>query len=495
MSEIKIFVSYSHSDLEPRPGFDESRVGQILADIKYELRCHSERSPYRIVRDVEQLLNVSDIVSNEIQQAIDECDIGLLLLSENYCASDSCKQEFVQLLESGKPLILVEAEKIWGNEIGHLLTAYEKEVAKILSAHFWGVEDQAAVQYGWPMPHRDNPERQKKYYDAVHLVKTGIVSRSKDILMERGTSALNSISDECYSVFLACPTADVKPYADKLEGTLTDCGHSVFRFDPELVLSTNQKLEFILSGVLKRCDVYVQMLGALPGRRISERDSSPLVLLQYEIATSQGKPNHTWRSRDFDISECDSDYASFLNSTGSHLTSFEDFEQYLVKKIEDVLAKKRTGTKREQLRSKQQRKTPLPMVAIDAADTDVELAQKLTRALMDYVYVDTLPFEVDRKIIAESVDVHDAIVIAYGKDAASQKRAKSHFNFIRRHKSDLEKNSFELAVGDAAPETAPPCPRGPDVHIISVDNEVDESAICSFLDRLGIDVVNSNGTS
>jgi hypothetical protein len=36
--KIKIFVSYAHADIMPRPGFNDSRVGHILRDIKFDLR-------------------------------------------------------------------------------------------------------------------------------------------------------------------------------------------------------------------------------------------------------------------------------------------------------------------------------------------------------------------------------------------------------------------------------------------------------------------------
>src|SRR4051794_27148683 len=110
MRQLKLFISYSHADLKPRPGFTDSRVGRIMQELKYELRCGSSGSRFKIVRDVEMFV-VSDNFRDKISDAIAACDMAVVFLSEDFCCSQECEAEFIQLLEAGKPLFLVESER------------------------------------------------------------------------------------------------------------------------------------------------------------------------------------------------------------------------------------------------------------------------------------------------------------------------------------------------------------------------------------------------
>ena len=148
MPQVKMFVSYAHADFVPPPGgYKESRAAQILNDIKYGLNCHSARSRFKILRDAEQLLHASNSIHETLDKAIDECDMALLLLSENYCASEECAREFTRLLRLRKPLFLVEMEDVWSQSATYL-EEYRREVREILASHFWGIVDGKKVRYG-----------------------------------------------------------------------------------------------------------------------------------------------------------------------------------------------------------------------------------------------------------------------------------------------------------------------------------------------------------
>ena len=43
---------------------------------------------------------------------------------------------------------------------------------------------------------------------------------------------------------------------------------------------------------------------------------------------------------------------------------------------------------------------------------------------------------------------------------------------------------MEIAFGDASPAGGVPCPSGPDIHVIRVDDDVDPVSMTAFLESL-----------
>jgi hypothetical protein len=483
MSQLKMFVSYAHADFVPRPGYKESRTGQILSDIKHELNCHASRSRFKILRDAEQLLSPSDSIHATLDAAMRDSAMALILLSENYCASEECAWEFSRLLELRKPLFLVEAEDVW-SEFAHHLEPHRLQAREILAVQFWGIVEGRKSIYGYPLPHSEESRHKQLYFDNLEVLTSSIKTRANELL-GRDPPPPPPPGGKC-TIFLACPTADVKPEAHRLQKAMEADGHSVHPFDPKVDVKEGANPEEVIAALVKARDVYVQLLGGVPGRKLSAQSELPLVPAQFRIASATGVQIHTWRQPDFDVSECDPAYAEFLNGLTSHVMPYEEFEQYLRRKVNDISATRNLNDQRTQRIEKQQSRERLPLMAIDVAKSDGELANKIAKAFGKHVDVETLAFEIDRNALDEAVAVNDAVILGYGASEEGQKRAQSHFRIIRKKMADARAKQFELAVGDGAPATAPPCPRGPDVPIISVREEVDETAMREFLRRLGV---------
>jgi hypothetical protein len=489
MSQLKIFVSYAHADFEPRPGYKESRVGQILSDVKHELNCHASRSRFKILRDAEELLEPSDAIHAKLDEAMRDCAMALILLSENYCASEECAWEFSRLLELRRPLFLVETEDVW-SQFAHHLEPHRAQSREILAVAFWGTVEKGTANerkavFGYPLPHSEESQHKKPYFENMETLTTSIKKKANELLGRdiRPPAPAKPASGKC-TVFLACPTADVKPEAHRLQKALEAEGHSVHQFDPKVDVRDGDDPEQVIAGLIAGSDMYVQLLGGVPGRKLSAQSDLPLVPAQYRIASGTEVQTQTWRQPDFDVGECDPAYAEFLNGLGSHVTPYEEFERYLKKRVNDITEARSLTEQRMQKIEDQGGGEARPLMAIDVAKSDAELAKKIASAFGKHVDVSTLPFELTRSDLDEAVGVHDAVILGYGASEDGQNRAQSHFSIIRRKMADSRAKQLKLAVGDGAPPTAPPCPRGPDVPIIAVREEVDETAMMDFLRRL-----------
>jgi hypothetical protein len=489
MRQLKLFVSYCRADTEPRPGFNVSRVGRIMDEVKHELSCHSSRSRFKILRDVE-MVNVSENFRQKIQEAIAACDMAILFLSDNFCRSEECEAEFVQLVKAGKPLFLVETEPPFFNDGQDRIKKFREDVKDILFAKFWGIDnDQKPVRFGFPLP--DASITRDKYYQALDVLVTGLKARAAEL--PHAADDQDEDIQGRYAVFVACPTTDVKSEAMRLASTLEADGHSVRAFDPDLDVRDANSFSDVLSNALAKCDIYVQLLGVTPGRSVPGTNLR-LVRAQYEMAKKAGKLAFIWRGAEFDMEELAPDYAAFLKeiAPACQIGNFVEFEEYLKKKVSDIAALRRSEARRALRLQEPDVVASLPLVAIDAAPADRELAQKIADALAKYVNVDHLEYHLTGQSLADAVVDNNALILAYGLSTEGQKRTLAHFKLIRRPKSEFNFKGLELAVGNGAPSTAPPCPRGPNVHVISVADEVDSAAMCTFLRKLGVLIPQEN---
>lgn len=486
MPKLRIFVSYSHADAKERPGFKVSRLGLIMQELKYELGCHSDRSRFEVLRDVE-MTKVSDNFRVQIANAMDTCDVAILFISEEFSRSEECEAEFARLIELGKPLFLVEIEQVQLNDGENRIQKYRNKVRDIIFVRFWGTDDnQRSVRYGYPFP--DNVATRDKYDEALGQVVAGLKARALTLpqLPAGGAVPANGLPPQQagMAVFIACPATDVKPEAKRLATTMEAKKLVVRAFDPELDVQAGGNFAKAFSDGLAKCDAYVQLLGASPGKSVPESDLR-LVRAQYEIAKQAGKPTFIWRSASFDIDDLESGHAAFLKGISDcQVGNFVEFEDYLMKKLDDLAAQRRSGERRAA--KAQGRNAAVPFVAIDAARADSDLAQKIADALVNYVNVEHLDYDLTGQTLANAVVDNNALVLAYGNSTEGQKRTQAHFKLIRRPSGELNVSQLELAIGNGAPPTALPYPRGPNVHVITVADEVDSAEISNFLAKLGV---------
>jgi hypothetical protein len=323
----------------------------------------------------------------------------------------------------------------------------------------------------------------------MEKLTTGVKNRAAELLLTEGGTEQETYPR--HTVFMACPMLDVKPQATRLVDALKADGYSVHVFDPDLELRGAASIEDVLSRSLAKSDVYVQLLGPTPGRNVPG-SKWQLVRAQYETAKKLGKTLYLWRASGFDIdNECQPKHGAFLKDIAlvCNLRSYSEFETYLRKKLKDFMAQYQSEDRRAK-RAQAMSSKPWPLVAIDAARTDRELAEMITSALEKYVYIDSLDYDLTAEGLAEAVMDSNGLVLTYGKSREGQKRAQAHFKLVR--KAEGASKNVELAVGNGAPPTAPPCPRGPNVHVITVTEKVDTQEMFRFLKQLGVAMPQEN---
>lgn len=100
---LSIFQSYAHQDWKPAPAYTESRLEIFVDVIRQNLGANDHRRNVIWRRDSEGALRYGDDVDSTIEKIIDKCDVGLVILSKSYVASENCTKEFDLLVSSGKP--------------------------------------------------------------------------------------------------------------------------------------------------------------------------------------------------------------------------------------------------------------------------------------------------------------------------------------------------------------------------------------------------------
>src|ERR1043166_504960 len=313
MRQIKIFISCCHADVEHRPGYMESRVGRIMDEVRYDLARDSRRSPFKMLRDVE-IAKPSDNFREVLDRAMVECDMAIVFLSPSYCASEECEAEFVRLKNLNKPLFLVDTEPAWLTSDEHNLIAKHRHgLRDILFVQFWEEVNHSVVLFGYPLPNPSAPTI-SEYNQSLAKLVAAVWARAIRILANDGAQASDdarNARDARSTIFLACPTSDVRPYAARLATALEEDDHDAIIFDPELVLGRRHAFNEVVAKQLAECDAYVQLLGALRGKAVRDTELR-LVPAQYQMAIKSGKPIYLWQSSDFDVADCEPTYCTFL---------------------------------------------------------------------------------------------------------------------------------------------------------------------------------------
>ena len=487
--KISVFVSYSHADTRPRSIVDMSRLGVLMSDIKHDLGIHDGRSPFRILRDAEGTLTAGDDIDATVSAAIDAADVGLVFLSRGYCRSENCRFELQRLLEKGKRVILVELEEAWTTADYPEYDALRDRLSGDLRVMVWGTHDGLSRRYGDPLPNVKYSEFMSEYLEAERRIVDALYHARREIEAARGREAqaagrpepAGSAPDAPVNVVMAAPTSDVKAVADRLERAYVAAGVKVLRLDRT---EADRDPE-----AAKRCialgDVFVQVLGAFPGRRSEALGDRPVVIAQHDIAVDAGIEVSAWVAADFDMAECGEEYAAFLGRVVTHRTSFEDFETYTLRLVKDRQSLRDASDRRSRVRNFAG--GDVPLVSIDAAEVDADLRDRIKDALEKHVYVDCIHYETEMETLHEAVQDNDAIVLVYGARPEGQKRAKARFRYFRRLRRtvwDEQKQRMEIAFGDASPAGGVPCPSGPDIHVIRVDDDVDPVSMTAFLESL-----------
>ena len=365
------------------------------------------------------------------------------------------------------------------------------DLSRVYSIQILGASKRRDIDFGWPSPTAD-VENANHYYDAVLFTKRSLEKMRHSILAEGKTDVHSLVKDiPEQMVFIASPTADVKNHAERLSQTLRSKGYSVFQFDHRRHLAEDSDMEEVLGTITQKCLILIQLLGAVPGGRVSGAKSH-LVPQQYEVMKAADKDIYVWEEPSVERSECSDDYRDFLNSVQSHTSGYQEFETYVLKQVERLAKEQEAASRREEARTETEGETKkYPFVGIDYAAPDKVIAEAVLKAIAEYANVESLPLDINGQQLERAVTDNDGIIMIYGNSSAGQKRIGAHFGIVQRYKNRNDDVWFDVAIGNglqaAGDNSGLLLPGGPNVHVIEVDpsgSGVDETALSLFVEDI-----------
>ena len=456
---IRIFVSYARRDFDPYFNTGQSRAGQIYQLIRRELDIGSSNSRFEVLRDKENFINIGQDFADEIDEAIRSCDCAIVFMSRRYLKSDWCTREFLDLHGAGKTLHCIELEQPRGHADAHA------RAPDVLSVHdrntyvpFWTRDElgEGDVLLGAPLPELDTRYQReigqlcRKFAKAIETVAEKIELSEGRLAPPPEVPARERLRGaEHVKVLLGEPCEDAEALTARLEECIGELGCEIARVD---LSGEPETLADRCAAALAECDLYIQILGDLAGRKVGP-DRVRQVLFQYELARAAGRPMICWRGKTTSEDELDDAMVEVLRQGGLHQGAYDSFQTYVVKQIEDLALSADRVEKRAE--------RPEAYVILDGDESDKALIEDLYRFMVqEEAAVEVMPFTDGRAIqemLADAAEESDGAIVIWGKEAASQRRARQHFRQLRKNMNMVEGDSLRLhrmALCNSADEDA-----------------------------------------
>lgn len=497
MDKIQVFFSYAHADHTPGRVTNTSWLSELFDQLFYELKVEHKRSHYGVLLDRDGAINYGGDIDTSVTEAVKTCDIALLFLSPSYCASPNCADEVQQLLDMGKTVIPVEIERHWKTTPGHALGSLMEDLTPLKRFSFFEENDRDGPRVGFPEPSKLEGEDYKKFrLKAWNLAKT-VKEQTRDLIVKRQSAAasvahatgVNPLPPEETDVCIAAPTSDARTETERLEKALIAADITVQRIDLSNPAYADDHAE--MAKFVGHSNLYIQVVGGLPGRGGCAGTQWTATQAQYQAAQRAEVESHIWCLPDLSLEDCDDEHRAFIESSASHMSSFEDFERLIIQRVElrrqQVASEKALKERMDNPNGAQGHHAPI-FVAIDVSEEERHLGEMIEDALQERgldsgAWIEETP---DREEFVRAVRENDAVVLVYGEDPGGQKRARSHFMMFRKAVYKAKRKAFRVAVGNSAPPPpeAPPPPGGKGVHMIKLSGDLDEQALAQFISEL-----------
>ena len=267
-----LFVSYASVDNQPMPGVEKGRVTELVRGLKTVLAMQlGRKDDLKLWMDYE--LRGNDAITPTIEEALDDSELLLLILSPGHLASSWCRKELERFLErhaidDGR-IFLVEFEPAEKPDALHDLKGFR--------FHEKSPEGEL-TKLGWPKP---NPEQHPLYYQRVDDLAYAIADRIK---------ALDETRDDAppppdRTVLLAPVTDDLIETREAMRRFLEQQRIAVL---PEKGYYPPDALVEPLKADLAEADLYVQL--------ISEAFGAGLPAHYHRLAAESGRPRLLWHA-------------------------------------------------------------------------------------------------------------------------------------------------------------------------------------------------------
>lgn len=487
-----IFVSYAHVDDMPFPGVDKGWVTTLIETLEILLAQKlGRKEAYSLWMDRQLSQHVN--LTPEILDNLGKTATLLVILSPGYLASEWCLREkdtFLELVgdrqSSGSRIFIVERDQVG-------LDDRPEQFADLLGYRFWVQEGEGNPPrvLGAPWPDPKNPENMS-YFDQLTRLATHLADELKHLKEVEASAAKSGAVAAAAApgaavatgatpgaVFLAEVTDDLDGESDAMRRYLEQAGLAVL---PETWLSRDPQ-EFLrqVDADLARSTLFLQMLGALPGKRPPGLPEG-YVQAQYERAVAAELPILQWRSRDLDLSTiADPEHRGFLELESVIAVGSEELKRTAV----DLATPKREESASE---SVAEQATTDALVFLSAEAGDLELAEAVGAALerRGVAYAMPLtqgsPTEV-REDFEQNLMFCDALIIVYGTVGA--KWVRDQLLVLRKLAWKRDEPLRGLAILEGPPEPKDPVRLAlPNLMTIDGRKGLTEEALGAFLAAL-----------
>ena len=214
---------------------------------------------------------------------------------------------------------------------------------------------------------------QVEYFNQFGDFKRQLANMLKDLksLTEHPDDEKDKATDFRPAVFLAEVTDDLREKRELLKRAF---GQEKFRVLPEipLILGKSEAFCQTVSEQLDQCEVFVQLVSALPGRTCPDQPDLNYSYLQFKQAQqAQETTIIQWRDPQVDVKQVTHEvHQKLLESEYLISRHFEDFKQEVVRKVKQTATQKRTQPPSE-----------APFVFLNANKEDETLAKQIQSVL------------------------------------------------------------------------------------------------------------------
>ena len=451
--DFDLFLSYS--TLDNHYGWVTDFVEHLRASLNAAVGI---RDPQRIWWDRTNI-NENLPLTAQIRNQVTRSRLLVVLLSPGYCKSQWCREEretflrqYPRARDEGR-VVLVDLGTLGRDN-------RPPEFGDLRGSHFFtpsATDPDRGETLGFPKPDIREPTH-RKFFTAVHELARSLVPQLATAATPRATAP--AIPHPGIRIFLAQATDDVADERDEVARYLAD--H--FTVAPPLddpPIGSLDEWNSRLDQALQTADVYVQLVGSLPGRKLFGTEHRP-VLEQFARAKQAGKTMFLWRKTMFlwrktDPEEMADPALREVLNAAEYVHTIQEFREAIVRRVTPpppvVASKPTAGPTAADARS----------VFIQAGVEDADQADQLSDLLAGCNCFAQRPLltgtpEEIRADLEENLDSCDGVIVLYGKIPPAWLKAQFRElprHFSRRKKKAVPRPIPALAVYEGEPPNKP----------------------------------------
>ncbi|MGY6277520.1 toll/interleukin-1 receptor domain-containing protein [Methylomonas sp. MgM2] len=341
-----VFISYAHADDEAPFGVRFGWVTTFVEELKKRLRSKLGNSGANVWMDWQ--LHANDQVTEMLMDKVNHSRVLVLFMSPGYVRSQWCRTELGNFLERNQAsknresVFIVELDRTERE-------AWHRRLQELTPLRLWREDlDGITETLGIPVP---KPDQDDPYWrnlnKLAHLIAEYLKRDQPPIgpaplsagIVQTDAKLDSALEPKKPTVWIAEPTDDLIDQWEMLAEGIIQSGARVLPLGLD-TYPRRAEAEYRVSvrAELSGSDLFVQLLGQVPGRRPKDGQVS-FTALQAELAAECARQSRVdflrWRNREINLEDiADGRYRQLL--TGAVACGFEEFRQRVLTRIADL---------------------------------------------------------------------------------------------------------------------------------------------------------------